>query len=172
MGETVVGAPSMARMANPGHLTVATATTNTAVAQFMNTSLKSSDFRHLNILRFVSDSAVVDGATTTKANLDVILKGLSINFSEGLKSGEQSLRDIHVREQELMETMISHPELTLSAINEERDKYCIAEQEASEATEEAVVIMFCERRPSVVSMTASSLLNCAAKSKEFSKPIC
>lgn len=125
---------------------MAIATTNTAVPQFTDTLLKLSDFRHLNILRFVSDSALADGAPTT-ADLHVILKGMSANR---LRAGEQSLYDTYARGRELRETMIFHPERTLSLTDEERDEYRIAEQEISETTEEAVAIMFRVRRPSVV----------------------
>ncbi|KIH52452.1 hypothetical protein ANCDUO_17446 [Ancylostoma duodenale] len=163
-GKTVVGALLAGRLANPRHLIVATATTNTAVAQFTDTLLKLSDFRHLNILRFVSDSALADGAPTTEADLHVILKGLSTNYGDRLWAGEQSLCDTYARGRELMETMIFHPDRTLSLTDEERDEYRIADQEISDATEEAVAIVFRVRRPSVVFMTTSSLLNSPSRS--------
>ncbi|KIH56049.1 integrase core domain protein [Ancylostoma duodenale] len=166
-GKTVVGALLAARMANPGHIVVATATTNTAVAQFTDTLLKLSEFRRLHILRFVSDSALADGAPTTDVDLHVILKGLSTNYSGQLKPGEQSLCDTYTRGRELIETMIFRPDRTLALTDEERDEYRIAEQEISEATEEAVAIMFRVRRPSVVCMTTASLLNATSRSGIF-----
>uniref|UniRef100_A0A0N4VSJ4 AAA_11 domain-containing protein n=1 Tax=Haemonchus placei TaxID=6290 RepID=A0A0N4VSJ4_HAEPC len=61
-GKTVVGALLAARLAAPGQLVIATATTNVAVAQFTDTLLKLDDIRHLSILRFVADTSLQEGA--------------------------------------------------------------------------------------------------------------
>ncbi|EPB67806.1 hypothetical protein ANCCEY_13099 [Ancylostoma ceylanicum] len=166
-GKTVVGALLAARLANPGHIIVATATTNTAVAQFADTLLSLSEYRHLNILRFVSDSALVEGAPTTDVDLHVILKGLSANYANQLRAGEESLCESYARGRELIENTIFHPERTLFLTDEEREEYRIAEKEISDATDEAVAIMFRVRRPSIVCMTTASLLNATSRSGIF-----
>lgn len=97
-----------------GHLILATATTNTAVAQSTDTVLRLSDLRHLNMLRFVSDSALAGGAPTPS----VILKGLSTNYGDRLWEVEQSLYDTYTQGRELIETMIFHPERTLILTDE------------------------------------------------------
>lgn len=98
----------------------ATATTNTAVGQYIDTLLKLSDFRHLNNLQFVSDSALADGAPTTEADLHVILEGVSTNYGDRLRV-EQRFFNSYAQGQELIETVIFHPEWTLSLIDEKRD---------------------------------------------------
>ncbi|EPB70379.1 hypothetical protein ANCCEY_10528 [Ancylostoma ceylanicum] len=166
-GKTVVGAFLAACLANPGHIIVATATTNTAVAQFADTLLSLSEYRHLNILQFVSDSALVEGAPTTDVDLHVILKGLSANYANQLRAGEESLCESYARGRELIENTIFPPERTLFLTDEEREEYRIAEKEISDATDEVVAIMFCVRRPSVVCMTTASLLNATSRSGIF-----
>ncbi|KHJ77484.1 hypothetical protein OESDEN_22896, partial [Oesophagostomum dentatum] len=133
-----------------------TATTNTAVAQFSDTLLRLTD---LNVLRFVSDSSLAEGVPTTPVDLHTILKQLSTKFHDVLEPYELDECSAYAQGRELIEDMIFHPERTINLSDEERDRYRIAEREISEATEDAVEIMFRVRRPAIICMTTAGLLN-------------
>ncbi|VDO89763.1 unnamed protein product [Haemonchus placei] len=89
-GKPVVGAYIAAQLAQPVQLVVATATTNVAVAQFVDTLLAIEGNQHnVTALRFVADSALQEGAPTTAVDLHRILTGLLVNYSDSLSPHEQ-----------------------------------------------------------------------------------
>ncbi|KAK5981702.1 hypothetical protein GCK32_014136 [Trichostrongylus colubriformis] len=89
-GKTVVGALIAARTySNFKERVIATTTTNNAVAQFTDTLLGLDDFRHLDVLRYVSDSALVEGAPQTPIDLHNILKRLPEDFGHLLSQVER-----------------------------------------------------------------------------------
>ncbi|KAK5978665.1 hypothetical protein GCK32_018390 [Trichostrongylus colubriformis] len=59
-GKTVVGAVIAARLAQPGRLVIATATTNVAIAQFTDTLLGLDEYDHLPVLRNPQQGPVYD----------------------------------------------------------------------------------------------------------------
>ncbi|KAK5970689.1 hypothetical protein GCK32_015979 [Trichostrongylus colubriformis] len=75
-GKTIIGAFLAALLVERGNSVVVTATTNVACAQFTETLLRLDDYRTIPILRFVADSALVEGAPTTSVDLHTVLKTL------------------------------------------------------------------------------------------------
>ncbi|XGW27436.1 hypothetical protein V3C99_007774, partial [Haemonchus contortus] len=159
-GKTVVGAYIAARLAQPGQLVVATATTNVAVAQFVDTLLAIDGNQHnVTALRFVADSALQEGAPTTAVDLHSILTGLLANYSDSLSPQEQERLQQYIRGRRLIERVLFHPEATLHMTDQEREEYRIAENHNSLATERAVTMMLRVRFPTILCITISSLLN-------------
>ncbi|XGW05120.1 hypothetical protein V3C99_015918, partial [Haemonchus contortus] len=158
-GKTVVGALLAARLAAPGRLVIATATTNVAVAQFTDTLLKLDDFRHLSILRFVADTSLQEGAPVTPVDLHTVLHGLEARYSDSLTPQEHRRLRRYTRARRLIETMLFHPEQTVNLSEEDREKYRIAEMMNSETTERAIAILLRLQFPSILCITTSSLLN-------------
>uniref|UniRef100_A0A7I4YMT3 Peptidase A2 domain-containing protein n=1 Tax=Haemonchus contortus TaxID=6289 RepID=A0A7I4YMT3_HAECO len=84
-GKTVVGALIAARTFSKFQKRViATTSTNTAVAQFTDTLLRLDEYRNIHILRYVSDSALMEGAPQTPIDLHTILKRLPVDYADKL----------------------------------------------------------------------------------------
>ncbi|WKX90755.1 hypothetical protein Q1695_009530 [Nippostrongylus brasiliensis] len=160
-GKTVVGALIAARLAtnSPDTLVIAMAVTNGAVAQFTDTLLRLAEFRHLNVLRFVADTALMEGCPRTSVDLHTILTQLAETYKDKLSEEDLGRCRAYASGRQLLETAMFHPELTIQLSDDEREQFRIAERENSEATEDAVAIMYEVRRPDVLCITASSLLN-------------
>ncbi|XGW30776.1 hypothetical protein V3C99_009609 [Haemonchus contortus] len=158
-GKTLVGAVIAARLASAGQQVIVTATTNVAVAQFTDTLLQLEDYNHLHILRFLSDSALKEGAPTTAVDLHHLLKGLLANYSDSFTDEETYRLTTYSRGRELIERLILRPETTTNLTDEEREEFRIAENQNSAATEDAVKIMLRGRFPSIMCITTASLLN-------------
>ncbi|WKX91082.1 hypothetical protein Q1695_009709 [Nippostrongylus brasiliensis] len=154
-GKTVVGALIAARLAtaDPEAIIVAMATTNGAVAQFTDTLLRLTDYRHLNVLRFVSDSALSDGCPQTAVDLHNILRQLPRDYRDQLSEAEFHTCQNYASCRQLVEIALFHPEQTMYLTEDQREDYRIAERENPEATEEAVEIMF---RNAQLNTTAST----------------
>ncbi|KAK5970534.1 hypothetical protein GCK32_022845 [Trichostrongylus colubriformis] len=150
-GKTVVGALIAVRLATSYQPVLVTATTNVAVAQLTDTLLKLKDHRDLNILRFVSDSALKEGAPTTS--------GLLANYPNLLNEEKTERLTRYRRGRELLERLLLRPETTIHLTDEEREEFGIAENQNSEATEDAVKIMLRVRYPSILCITTASFLN-------------
>lgn len=75
----------------------------------------------------------------------------------------------YARGRRLVEETIFRPGCEPQFSEEERERYRIAERENSDATEKAVSIMFRVRRPRILCMTMTSLLNSTRPGGIFSK---
>ncbi|KAK6014409.1 hypothetical protein OSTOST_20207 [Ostertagia ostertagi] len=87
-GKTLVAAIIAARLATPGNLLVATATTNVAVAHLTATLLALNDYQDLRVLRFVADTSLQEGAPTTPVDLHRVLMDLVATYSDTLSQRE------------------------------------------------------------------------------------
>ncbi|WKY06181.1 hypothetical protein Q1695_006408 [Nippostrongylus brasiliensis] len=143
-GKTVVGALIAARLAaaDPNRLVVATATTNGAIAQFSESILRLTEYRHLHSLRFVTDTALMDGTPSTSVDLHNVLGRLATDYRDRLDLAEYNACRNYALGRRLVEEALFHPELTAQLSDEEREEYRIAERENPEATTEAFRIMF------------------------------
>ncbi|VDO36055.1 unnamed protein product [Haemonchus placei] len=156
-GKTVVGAVIAARVATPGILVIATASTNVAVAQFADTRLQLTDYQHLPVVRFVADTALRERAPVTTVDLHNIFQGLLTNFPNAFgPRDEERLRAYAHRR--LIERLLFNSADTVNLTDEEREEFRIAEDENSEATEYAVELMIRVRFPAILCITTSSLL--------------
>ncbi|WKX94270.1 hypothetical protein Q1695_011490 [Nippostrongylus brasiliensis] len=83
---TVVVALIAARLATagPDSLVIAMIVTNGAVAQFSDTLLQLAECRHLNISRFVADTAFMEGCPQTSVDLRTVLTQLAVITRTGL----------------------------------------------------------------------------------------
>ncbi|VDP30774.1 unnamed protein product [Heligmosomoides polygyrus] len=104
---------------------------------------------------------------TTSVDLHTVLRSLVTDFRDQLRPNEIKSLSAYARGRELIETTIFHPERTLELTDAERDRYFIAERENPDATEDAVLIMFRVRRPRILCMTTSALLNSTRPSGLF-----
>ncbi|XGW33920.1 hypothetical protein V3C99_017993 [Haemonchus contortus] len=68
---------------------IVTAITNNAVAHFTNTMLALEQFRHIRLLRYISETAFLDETPATLVDIHGILKSLSEDFAEKLRSQER-----------------------------------------------------------------------------------
>ncbi|VDO80924.1 unnamed protein product [Heligmosomoides polygyrus] len=165
--KTVIGAYLAAQLVGRQNLVIVTATTNVACAQFTDTLLRLDDFHHLRILRFVSDSALMDGAPTTPVGLHSVLQSLIERYGDRLEAKEVDRCETYIDSRRLLETLTFNPESCLQLTDEEREEYRIAERDNSDATEEAVKVMLRVRLPSIICMTTASLLNTTARGGLF-----
>uniref|UniRef100_A0A7I4YXQ2 AAA_12 domain-containing protein n=1 Tax=Haemonchus contortus TaxID=6289 RepID=A0A7I4YXQ2_HAECO len=158
-GKTVIGAFIAARLSVPGELVIATATTNVAIAQFIETLLRLDEFSHLPILRFVADSALQEGVPRTPVDLHTTLQSLLSRYFNRLHPQEIRRMRRYTRGRRLLEQLLFHPEQLSRLSEEEREEYRIAEMCNSEATERAIAILLRLQFPAVLCITTSSLLN-------------
>ncbi|WKY10526.1 hypothetical protein Q1695_002691 [Nippostrongylus brasiliensis] len=122
-GKTVVGALIAARTVHSKMgLVIATSTTNTAVAQFTETLLALDDYKDLEILRYVSDTALAEGAPTTPIDLHEVLKRLA-----ALTSSQRHDCLRFKRGRELLELYIFDSERGLHLTEEEKEEYRLTE---------------------------------------------
>ncbi|KAK5981701.1 hypothetical protein GCK32_014135, partial [Trichostrongylus colubriformis] len=142
-GKTVVGALIAARTySNFKERVIATTTTNNAVAQFTDTLLGLDDFRHLDVLRYVSDSALVEGAPQTPIDLHNILKRLPEDFGHLLSQSAMDTCVRYKKGRELLERFLFNNDLAVDLSDAERDEYRIAERDLSDLTRDAIAVMF------------------------------
>ncbi|KAK5978742.1 hypothetical protein GCK32_003587 [Trichostrongylus colubriformis] len=104
-----------------GTTVIAATTINTAVAQFTETLLKLDEFKNLDILRYVSDSALTEGRTSTTVDMPTILKGLIDNYGQLLDDELAEMCRTYKHGRQLLETYLIEPERTvfLSEANRE-----------------------------------------------------
>nr|CDJ83093.1 unnamed protein product [Haemonchus contortus] len=87
-GKTMVGAIIAALIASrPPSIVVVT--TNAAVARFTETLLSLDDFAHLEVLRYLSDTAASDNLYPTEVDLNVVLKSLVDRYEAQLDEAEK-----------------------------------------------------------------------------------
>ncbi|VDO82681.1 unnamed protein product [Heligmosomoides polygyrus] len=141
-GKTVVGPFLAVQIAAAAqNLVIVTATLNVA------------------FLQFVADSVLAEGAPRTRVDLHTILPSLVELYVDKLEAEKVHRCQIYNDGGRLQETLVLSPDAALHLSDEEREEYQIAEQENSDATEDAVKVMLRERFPSVVCITTVSLLN-------------
>ncbi|KAK6733231.1 hypothetical protein RB195_017157 [Necator americanus] len=158
-GKTIFGAIIAARWAAGVASTLATASTNAAVAQFAQTMLSLSAYRYLNVLRFVADSAAQENLTPTPVDLNKILISLGETYADVFSDAESSVCDRFTVGRRVLEEYINNPELALHMTEEDKDKYALAERHVSRALEQMILLMLKFRPPYVLCITTASLLN-------------
>nr|CDJ93456.1 unnamed protein product [Haemonchus contortus] len=90
-GKTVLGALIAGRTFSKfQERVIATTSTNTEVAQSTDTLLRLDEYRNIDILRYVSDSVLIEGAPQTPIDLHTILKRLPVDYAD--KLSEEALQ--------------------------------------------------------------------------------
>ncbi|KAL6739308.1 hypothetical protein Aduo_012779 [Ancylostoma duodenale] len=112
-GETVVGAIIAARRASDGKRVVMMASTNAAVAQFAQTLLSLTAFRHLHVLRFVYDAAAQENLTPTPVDMNQIPMSLGDEFDAEPTDDEKALCSKFKAGRSILERYIENPDLAL-----------------------------------------------------------
>uniref|UniRef100_A0A7I4YEP8 AAA_12 domain-containing protein n=1 Tax=Haemonchus contortus TaxID=6289 RepID=A0A7I4YEP8_HAECO len=159
-GKTFVGALAAARTFTlSNEYVIATTSTNTAVAHFTDMLLRLDDYKHLNILRYVSDSALMEGTPQTPVDLHTILKDLPDIYGTVLSPNDYATCRKYQRGRELLESLMFYDDFTVDLTEAEREEYLIAERDISDLTRKAVAIMFEVRRPAILCITTSALLS-------------
>ncbi|KAK6019514.1 hypothetical protein OSTOST_14852 [Ostertagia ostertagi] len=80
-GKTLVAALIAARVVRKQKgFSIITATTNGAVAQITDTVLKLDEYRDLPVLRYVSDTSLIEGNPSTTVDINSILKRLPDDY--------------------------------------------------------------------------------------------
>uniref|UniRef100_A0A7I4Y4Y1 DUF2075 domain-containing protein n=1 Tax=Haemonchus contortus TaxID=6289 RepID=A0A7I4Y4Y1_HAECO len=159
-GKTMVGAIIAALIASrPPSIVVVTATNNAAVAQFTETLLSLDDFAHLEVLRYLSDIAASDNLYPTEVDLNVVLKSLGDRYEAQLDEAEKEFCREFKEKRELLEQYMEDPSRFLYMSEEDQHKYEIAERSLSQSIEQMVKLMLRVRRPAILCLTTSSLLN-------------
>ncbi|VDO04881.1 unnamed protein product [Haemonchus placei] len=124
---------------------IATTTTNTAAAQFTDTALSIDAASTVNILRYVSDSALVEGAPQTPVDLHVILKRLPDDYGDRLAPSALDTCVKYKRGRELLERFMFDRDVAIDLSDAEL------------------------RPPAVLVITTSALLNSATTDGIFNK---
>ncbi|XGW14950.1 hypothetical protein V3C99_000886 [Haemonchus contortus] len=159
-GKTFVGALAAARTFTlSNEYVIATTSTNTAVAHFTDMLLRLDDYKHLNILRYVSDAALMEGTPQTPVDLHTILKDLPDIYGTVLSPNDYATCRKYQRGRELLESLMFYDDFTVDLTEAEREEYLIAERDISDLTRKAVAIMFEVRRPAILCITTSALLS-------------
>lgn len=168
-GKTVIGALLAARIFRSQQSTVvATTTTNTAVAQFTDTLLRLDDHRDLDIVRYVCDSALLEGSPTTPVDIHNVLKRLADDYGHRMSEQAVKICRRYKRGRELLETYLFEPDRALHLTEQQREENKMAEREVSDITSDVIRIMFEVRPPAVVCLTTSALLNAVTSGGIFS----
>ncbi|WKY00310.1 hypothetical protein Q1695_014845 [Nippostrongylus brasiliensis] len=163
-GKTVIGALLAARIFSTQCSTVVvTTTTNTAVAQFTDTLLKLDEYKNLDVLRFVCDSALIEGTPSTPVDIHTILKRLATDFGHQMSAGDIHFCRKYKRGLEVLEKYLFDPDRALCSSEAEREEYRMAEREVSDVTIQVIRIMFEVRPPAVVCLPTASLLNAVSE---------
>ncbi|WKX90331.1 hypothetical protein Q1695_009290 [Nippostrongylus brasiliensis] len=169
-GKTVIGALLAARTYTANRTTViATTTTNTAVAQFTDTLLALDEYKGMDILRFVCDSALLEGTPTTPVDIHTILKRLPDDYGHQMTEAALMTCRKYKRGRELLELFMFDPDRALHLNESEREEYRLAEREVSDITTDVIRVMFEVRPPAVVCLTTSALLNAVTTGGIFSE---
>nr|CDJ91015.1 Dsec\GM13241-PA [Haemonchus contortus] len=170
-GKTLIAALIAIRtyLADAPNRVIATTTTNTAAAQFTDTTLSIDAASEMNVLRYVSDSALVEGAPRTPVDLHVILKRLPEDYGDHLSPAALATCLKYKRGRELLERFMFNRDLVLELSDAERDEYRLAERDISDLTRDTVAIMFDVRPPAILIITTSALLNSVAADGIFRK---
>ncbi|KAL6730202.1 hypothetical protein Aduo_001190 [Ancylostoma duodenale] len=158
-GKTVVGAIIAARRAHAGKRVVMMASTNAAVAQFTQTLLSLTAYRHLNVLRFVSDAAAQENLTPTPVDMNQILMSLGDEFDAELIEEEKALCRKFKAGRSVLERYIENPDLALDMSEEDKEEYAIAERNVSTTAKKMMALMYRLRFPDIGCITTASLLN-------------
>ncbi|EPB76492.1 hypothetical protein ANCCEY_04392 [Ancylostoma ceylanicum] len=158
-GKTVVGSIIAVRQAAAGKSVIVTASTNAAVAQFTQTILSLTAYRHLRVLRFVSDTAAQENLTPTPVDMNRILMSLRDEFDEQLSDEERALCDKFTTGRTILERYIENPDLAVDMSEEDKDEYALAERNVSKTVKKMIKLMYKLRRPEILCITTASLLN-------------
>ncbi|WKX97745.1 hypothetical protein Q1695_013429 [Nippostrongylus brasiliensis] len=169
-GKTVIGALLAARIhINQKSTVVAITTTNPGVAQFTETFLHLDEYRELNVLRYVGDSALMEGTPQTAVDIHTVLKRLADDYGHLMDSKALGLCRRYKRGRGVVEKYMFDPSSALHLTEEEKDEYRIAEREVSGITTEMIRTMFTVRPPAILCLTTSALLNAATSGGIFAE---
>ncbi|EYC10933.1 hypothetical protein Y032_0053g2377 [Ancylostoma ceylanicum] len=140
-GKTVVCAIIAARRVNAGKRVLVTAGTNAAVAQFAQTILSLTAYRHLRVLRFVSDTAAQDNLTPTPLDMNKILMSLDEEFDEQLTNDKRELCDRFTAGRTILEQCIKNPDLAVDMSEDHKEGYALAERNISRTVQKMIKLM-------------------------------
>nr|CDJ96815.1 regulator of nonsense transcripts [Haemonchus contortus] len=167
-GKTLVGAIIAALLSGDSEtIVIVTTSTNAAVAQFTDTLLSLEDFPQMRVVRHISDTAAADNLTPTPVDLSKVLKSLGSEFKDQLSEEDLEKCELFKGYRDIIESYMEHPEAIPNMTDDQKDEYEIAEQYVSRTLKRMVKIMFRVRRPSVICMTTSSLLNSTGRKGIF-----
>ncbi|KIH58535.1 hypothetical protein ANCDUO_11258 [Ancylostoma duodenale] len=138
------------------------ASTNAAVAQFAQTLLSLTVYRHLNVLRFVSDAAAQENLTPTPVDMNQILMSLGDEFDAELTDDEKALCRKFKAGRSVRERYIEKPDLALDMSEEDKEELSIAERNVPNMVQKMMRLMYQFRFPDIVCITTASLLNTLA----------
>ncbi|XGW33894.1 hypothetical protein V3C99_017969 [Haemonchus contortus] len=124
-----------ARAATPGQLVIATSFKNAAVAKFADTLLQMTEYQQLPIVRIVIDPALREGAPVTTVDLHNMFQGILISFPDAFGPGVVESLSAYAHGRRLIERLLFYSEDLVHLIDGEREKFRLAEDENSEATE-------------------------------------
>ncbi|KAK6024941.1 hypothetical protein OSTOST_09171, partial [Ostertagia ostertagi] len=131
-GKTLVAALIAARVVRKQKgFSIITATTNGAVAQITDTVLKLDEYRDLPVLRYVSDTSLIEGNPSTTVDINSILKRLPDDYFEQLSREDLRTCRSFKKGRELLEKYLFTPENGLHLTASEQKEYRLAEQEAA-----------------------------------------
>ncbi|VDP13483.1 unnamed protein product [Heligmosomoides polygyrus] len=167
-GKTIIGALIAARAArSSGALVIVISTTNTAVAQFADTIMRLDEFKDIRVIRFISDTALMEGAPTTPMDLPAVLKELHEDKKLPLSPGDRSMCKNYQKGRAILENFLFQPNSTIFLSEKDREEYTMAEKEVSRLTRKVVKILFRVRTPNVLCLSTAALLNSTGKKGIF-----
>uniref|UniRef100_A0A0N4W3S6 AAA_11 domain-containing protein n=1 Tax=Haemonchus placei TaxID=6290 RepID=A0A0N4W3S6_HAEPC len=117
------------------------------------------DFAHLEVVRYLSDTAASDNLYPTGVDLTVVLKSLGDRYEAQLGAAEREFCRGFKEKRELLERCLEDPTMFLYMSEEGQNEYGIAERSVSQPIEKMVMLMFRVQRPAILCLTAGSLLN-------------
>ncbi|XGW33676.1 hypothetical protein V3C99_017807 [Haemonchus contortus] len=121
----------------------------------------------MRVVRHISDTAAADNLTPTPVDLSKVLKSLGSEFKDQLSEEDLEKCELFKGYRDIIESYMEHPEAIPNMTDDQKDEYEIAEQYVSRTLKRMVKIMFRVRRPSVICMTTSSLLNSTGRKGIF-----
>ncbi|EPB71704.1 hypothetical protein ANCCEY_09199 [Ancylostoma ceylanicum] len=158
-GKTLVGAVIAAQLVDRDEIVLVTASTNAAVAQFAQTILSLSAYRHLRVLRYVSDAAVLENMAPTSGDMNKILISVHDTYTNRLSPEAMDLCNKFTIGRRILERYIENPDLALYLTDEEKEEYAIAERNVSRTLEKMIALMLTLRPPHILCITTASLMN-------------
>ncbi|VDP34816.1 unnamed protein product [Heligmosomoides polygyrus] len=158
-GKTVLGAIITGLLVcNQRGPIIITATTNHAVGHFTTTLLAMRAFQHLTVLRYVSDTAFMEGIPSTPVDIHEVLKNLIHTHKDALTGDERQACTRFSHGRQIYEDHIRNPERSLHLSEKDREEFLFADKEVSRTLSSTIRAMFRVRSPDVLLMTTTSLI--------------
>uniref|UniRef100_A0A1I7WJH6 AAA_12 domain-containing protein n=1 Tax=Heterorhabditis bacteriophora TaxID=37862 RepID=A0A1I7WJH6_HETBA len=139
----------------------------TAVSQFTETLLAIDEFSDVTVLRFVSESASSEAASAIEVDLSKVLVKLAESHGSTMNSGTRGTCEKFLKGREHYENYLSNLDCAVFLSQEEREDYLLCERNCSRLLTKMIRLMFEYRPPSILCITAASLLNTTGKDGIF-----